>query len=246
MRPILFTWRGVALHSYPVMIYLALLVTVFVAVGMAQSAGLDANRTASIVLLSFIPAFIGARLFYVARHWDYFRGDLARILRRTDGGLALHGGFIGLFGAAVPLCWWLQVPVGLFMDALVLGMLAGIAVAKCACLLNGCCHGHATENWCGMTLPDDRGIWCHRFPSPLIEMGWALVVLAILLVWRAASPPPGLLACAAFVLHPGGRIFLQELRDEGRAENIAVRKSSGVLIIVALLAGSCVWYRTLN
>lgn len=241
MWPVLFVWHGIALRSFHVMIYAALLVTVFLAVHFAQADGLNPDRTALAVLLLFIPGFAGARLMYVARHWDHFRSDPARILRRSVGGLSLYGGLFGVFAGSVPTSWGLGLPFGPFIDALVLGMLGGIAVAKSGCLLNGCCYGHETGHWSGVDLPDDRGVWRRRFPSQLVEMAWAAAVLALMLAWRGFSPPSGVLACGALALHAAGRIFLQKLRDEGAAEDAAVKKTSLVLALAALLVGIVLW-----
>ena len=93
MLPVLFAWRGIVLHSFPVMIYAALLTALIVAVQLGQAAGLDPDRIAAAVLLSYVPAFACARALYVARHWDYFREDPIRMLRRSEGGLSLFGLF---------------------------------------------------------------------------------------------------------------------------------------------------------
>jgi prolipoprotein diacylglyceryltransferase len=241
MWPVLFTWRGIVLHSYHVMIYLALLVTVLLTVTLAQGDGLSPDRTALAVLFSYVPAFAVARLLYVARHWDHFRRDPALILRRSEGGLSLYGGIAGMFAGLFPLLWAFGLPAAPFFDALVLGMLAGIAVAKGGCLLNGCCYGQETGHWCGVDLPDDHGVWRRRFPVPFMEMAWAVIVLLIMLAWRHFSPPAGTVAVLALVIHPAGRIVLQTLRDEGVAENAAVRKTCIVLIAAALAAGLFIW-----
>ena len=237
MWPIVFVWRGIVLRSYHLMIYAALLVTVFLTVHLAQGEGLDPDRTALAVLLSYIPAFACARLLYVARHWDHFRRDPARILRRSQGGLSLYGGMLGMFGSVIPLLWLLGLPIAPFFDALVLGMLGGIVIAKGGCLLNGCCYGHPTGHWCGVDLPDDRGVRRRRFPVQMMEMVWAAAVLLLMMIWRSTSPPSGVVACAALALHAAGRIFLQNLRDEGPGENAAVRKTCIILIVAALAAG---------
>jgi phosphatidylglycerol:prolipoprotein diacylglycerol transferase len=241
MRPILFAWHGFVLRSYHVMIYGAMLVAVFLTVHVAQSDGLNADRTALAVLLLYIPGFAVARIMYAARHWQHFRHDPARILRRSDGGLSLSGGFLGLLAGAFPLLWAFGLPFGPFFDALALGVLGGIVVAKGGCLLNGCCYGHVTDHWCGLDLPDDRGVWRRRFPSQLAEMAWAAAVLLLMLAFRGLSPPSGLVACAALALHSAGRIFLQKLRDEGAAEDAAVSKTSFILTGAALAAGLLIW-----
>lgn len=241
MRPILFVWRGIAIHSYPVAIYASMLTAVLLTVFFAQSDNLDPDRTAASVLILLIPGFIVARLFYVGRNWDHFRHDPSRILRRSEGGLSLYGGLFGMLAGSVPVLWALGLPFARFMDALVLGLLGGLVVAKGACFLNGCCFGRPTAHWCSAHLPDQRGDWRRRFPSQPLEMAWAAVVLLLMLALRNAAPPPGIVACAALALHPVGRLFLQHLRDESAAENAAVRKTCIVLSASALLAGLLLW-----
>lgn len=241
MHPILFVWRGIVIRSFHVMVYAALLLTVFLAVAFAQRDGLDPDRTALAIVLLFIPGFIGARLLYAARHWDHFRSDPRRIVRRSEGGLSLYGGLFGMMAGSLPLLWALALPFGCFWDALALGTLAGIAVAKVGCLFNGCCHGRPTDHWSGAVLPDEKGVWRRRFPSPLMEIAWAVGILLVLLALRAYSPPSGSLVCATLALLPAGRLFLQGLRDEGRVEDVAVRKTCFFLIAAALIAGCIVW-----
>lgn len=243
MRPVLFVWHGIVVHSYHVMIYAALLVTVFLTVAFAQADGLDPDRSAVVVVFLLVPAFVGARLLYVARHWRHFRHDPARILRRSDGGLSFYGGLLGAFAGSAPALWALALPFASFWDALILGLLGGLVVAKGGCLLNGCCHGRPTDHRLGVNLPDGRGAWCRRFPSQPMEMAWAAVVLLLMLMWRSASPPAGAVASAAIALQPAGRLVLQRLRDEGAAEDVAVRKTCLVLIAAALSAGILVWVK---
>jgi phosphatidylglycerol:prolipoprotein diacylglycerol transferase len=241
MQPILFVWRGIVVHSYHVAIYACMLLAVFLTVHFAQAGHLDPERTAAAVLILLIPGFVVARLFYVARNWDHFRRDSARILRRSEGGLSLYGGLSGILAAVVPVLWALDLPLGPFMDALMLGLLGGLVIAKGGCLLNGCCFGRPTGHWCGAILPDDHGAWRRRFPSQPLEMAWAAVLLLLLLAWRNFSPPAGVVACAAIALHPVGRLFLQKLRDESDAENAAVRKTCIVLSAAGLAAGLLIW-----
>lgn len=241
MRPILFVWRGIAVHSFPVTIYASMLVAVLLTVAFAQGHNLDPDRTAAAVLILLIPGFIVARLLYVARNWDHFRADLRRILRRSEGGLSLYGGLFGILAGSVPVLWALGLPLAPFMDALVLGLLGGLVIAKGGCLLNGCCFGRPTGHWCGANLPDQRGDWRRRFPSQPLEMAWAAAVLLLMLTLRQAAPPPGAVACAALALHPAGRVLLQTLRDESAAEYAAVRKTCAVLGCSALLALLLIW-----
>ena len=241
MRPILFVWRGMTVRSYHVAIYASMLVAVLLTVVFAQSDNLDPDRTAAAVLMLLVPGFVGARLFYAARNWSYFRADPRRIARRSEGGLSLYGGLFGILAGSVPVLGALGLPFARFMDALVLGLLGALIIAKGACLLNGCCFGRPTAHWCSAHLPDQRGEWRRRYPSQPLEMVWAAIVLLLMLALRSAAPPPGILTCAALAVHPVGRLFLQQLRDESAAENAAVRKTCMILSASALLAGLSVW-----
>lgn len=237
MLPVLFAWRGIVLHSFPVMIYAALLTALIVTVQLGQAAGLDPDRIAAAVLLSYVPAFACARALYVARHWDHFREDPIRMLRRSEGGLSLFGGMFGMFAGIAPLSWMFGLPLAPLFDALVPGVLAGLAVAKVACVLNGCCCGHESDHWCAAKLPDERGRWRRRLPAPFLEMGWALVVFTLAVAALQLSPRPGLVACGALALHTAGRMVLQGLRDEGAREDAAVRRNCLILMAAAGLTG---------
>jgi prolipoprotein diacylglyceryltransferase len=74
-----------------------------------------------------------------------------------------------------------------------------------------------------------------------MEMAWALLVLLLMLAWRRHSPPQGAVAVLALVIHPAGRVVLQNLRDEGAVENAAVRKTCVILIAAALVTGFFIW-----
>ena len=83
-------------------------------------------------------------------------------------------------------------------------------------------------------MPDERGVWRRRFPAPFLEMAWAGGVLVLMLVWRNSQPKAGLLACGALALLAAGRILLQTLRDEGAAEDSAVRMNWLILLASSL------------
>ena len=55
MRPVLLVWHGIVLHSFHVMIYAALLVTVLLTVYLAQEAGLNGDRARPATSAASVP-----------------------------------------------------------------------------------------------------------------------------------------------------------------------------------------------
>lgn len=244
MRPILFVWHGTVIHSYTVMLYVGLLAATFMAAHIAPYYGLSADRTAFAAVVLIVPGIAGTRLFYVLMHWDVFRHDLRRIWRRSEGGMTVYGGLASVI-CSVPLLWAMNLPFAPFWDALTFGMLAGVAVAKSGCLLNGCCAGRPTAGWCGLNLPDHRGVWRRRVPSQLLEMAWAAFILLVMLLWRDHAPFAGAIFCGGLGTFAAGRFFLQKFRDDhpGETETGILQGASVILVSLALIGGLWGWLR---
>ena len=85
MRPVLFRWRGMDVHSYPAMLYTGLVVGVFAGNVAAHASHLDAGKVFAATFLLIIPALAGARLLFVASHWQSYRDDIKQIWNPADG-----------------------------------------------------------------------------------------------------------------------------------------------------------------
>lgn len=234
MWPILYARHGIVIRSYPVMMYLSVLAALFVAVAVAQTYGLNADRTGLAFLILVIPAFIGARLLYVAMHWDSFRKEPSRIVRRSDGGMKMYGSLLLTIPVSVPVLWAFDVPFAPFWDAATFAMLAGMTVARVGCLLNGCCSGKPTGSWCGVDLPDHHGVWRKRFPSQIIEIVWTLTLLAVLLALRDRMPFAGATFCVGVGAYAAGRFVLQNLREDHSGDVAALQRLSALLALAAI------------
>src|SRR5439155_2495456 len=102
MRPVLFTWRGHAVPSYPAMLYVGLVLGLVAGNLAANATGLDGARVyaASVALLPL--ALVGARLVSVLANWGAYRGRTRRVWRRSEGGQAMYGGLVAV-PVSVPL-----------------------------------------------------------------------------------------------------------------------------------------------
>ena len=240
MRKVLVSWHGWNLYSYPTMLYIGMVCGIFVAAWVAGLSGLDPNRFVPASMILSIPALIGARLFFVASHWDLYRNDRARIWRRSEGGMALYGGLLMAVPLSIPLLRVMDLSFAKFWDAATFNMLVGMIFTRFGCLLNGCCSGRPSASWLGLNLPDYHGVWRRRVPAQLLEAAWASVLLSGAFLLRGREPFDGAILCSVVLAYEIGRYFLQQLRDDKIASDSGIIQLTSVLLAVAVLVGMAV------
>jgi phosphatidylglycerol---prolipoprotein diacylglyceryl transferase len=211
--------RGMA---YPVLLYAGAVSGIIAGAGWAASHGLAARKANAAMLLLLIPALLGARLLFVAFHWNLYRGQPGRILRRTEGGAALYGGLILSFLTSVWLLPVLGIDLWAFWDAGAIAMLVGMIFTKVGCLLNGCCAGRPIRN--------------RRLPSQLLEAGLAGLVLLGSVRAGGDSQVAGTLFFTALAGYGAGRWLLEPMRETtNRIRGVSLnRVISAGLVVVAI------------
>lgn len=200
-------------YIYPLMLYAGILVGLTAGTYAATLRGLNSTRVYAAMLLLVPPALIGARLLFVVSHWGFYRADLRRIWRRSEGGAALYGGLVLSFLVSRPLLKVLRLPLGAFWDAAAIAMLAGMVITRVGCLMNGCCAGRPTTAWLGLYLPDLQGIRRRRVPTQLLEAGLALAILLVSAGLWNRLPFNGALFLFALATYSVGRCWLESTRE---------------------------------
>src|ERR1700761_1310359 len=94
MRRVLFHVGSRQIWSYPALLYIGLVSGFYVMYGVAPSLGMPATTAGLAVLVMFVPALAGSRLWFVLDHWAIYRQDPRRIWRLSEGGMALYGGLV--------------------------------------------------------------------------------------------------------------------------------------------------------
>ena len=244
MRRVLWHWREIAIHSYPAMLYLGLVFGIIAQNYAANLAGLNSTRVFVVTLLLLVPALAGARVLYVASHWEVYRREPARIWRRADGGAALYGGLPFLLLASLPLLRLLKLPLGTFWDVATFTILIAMIFTRIGCVLNGCCNGRPSEGWLALYLPDHRGIWKRRIPTQLLEAGWASLLLVGAVVLWSRLPFPGALFLYCLAGYGIGRLGLETTREEHRVGKLTINHViSAALVALAVIGFVATWPR---
>lgn len=228
-------WRGQAVSSYIVMLYLGCVVGTLGGAAVAQTRGLDPIHFAVATCVLLVPAFAGARLWFVALNWPVFRPERSRIWRRDEGGWSVYGGLTGGFIASFPLLAAAGIPLWRFWDAAAITMLIGLILTRLGCAMNGCCGGRETSGRLGCWLPDHSNAWRRRVPTQLLEAGWGALVLAGALILQSHLGSDGMLFAAVVAAYGAGRLVLEPLRES--AGSAAGRRANEVASVVLIVAG---------
>jgi len=216
LYPVLLEWRGVRIHSYQAMIYFGLTSCFLLLDFMSRAVGLDPFRCFAAAILLASVGLIGARLSFVATHWKYYRQRPASIWRREEGGAAIVGGLVISIVVSPLILIPLNLPLGLFWDAAILGMLVWSMFGRLGCLLHGCCGGKPSGGFFSLNLPDHRGVWRRRIPTQLLELLLCGCILAAGAALWAYRPFPGALFLICLSIYGLGRASLLPLRENYR------------------------------
>jgi phosphatidylglycerol:prolipoprotein diacylglycerol transferase len=237
MRPVLFQWRGLTIHSYPALLYLGLVFGMFAGLHAATLEHLDPARVLAATVLLLAVALLGARLLFVVLHWQRFREAPRRILRAREGGAAMYGGLVLAVPVSLPLLGSFRLPFGQFWDAASFTMLVGMIFARGGCFLHGCCAGRATHGRLALHLPDRHGVWARRIPTQILEAAWAAVVLAGAVAAWSHRPFSGALFLYVLGAYGLGRVILESARErQDRVLGFAFHRALSIGFVCAALS----------
>ena len=172
---------------------------------LGRARGLSPDRLANLVVLLVFTGLAGARLFFVAEHWPYFRADPAAIVRIWEGGLMFYGSIVIAGLVLVAYCARARLRMLPLLDLFAVVVPVGQAFGRVGCFLNGCCYGRPADTWLSVRYPALSIPWHDQvnagllpagapaslpmLPSQLIEAaGCALLFLLLLWAYRRLNP----------------------------------------------------------
>ncbi len=164
---------------------------------------------------------LGYVLFYKPAHYLQNPGE---ILMVWEGGMAFHGGLLGVLLAA----WLFTIRQGLpklsVADAICFGVPPGLLLGRIANFINAELWGRPTTMPWGVAFPGEMaqtcpGVigLCARHPSQLYEAALEGLILGAVLIWmvwrRGAFKRPGLVSGVFFAGYGMGRFIVEFVRQ---------------------------------
>ena len=154
LEPVLFRLGPFTVRWFGLLLLTALASGLWLTVRLATDLGLPTRVVLDLASWALPLGFLGARLFHVAEHAEYYLGRPAEIIDLGSGGLSIWGG-LALGGITVwLLCRRRGLKTAYLADASAAGLALSEAIGRLACFTNGDGQGRPSD------LP-----WATRYSS---------------------------------------------------------------------------------
>ncbi|MEO0341885.1 MAG: prolipoprotein diacylglyceryl transferase [Pseudomonadota bacterium] len=204
--------------------------------------GFSARNVEDLLTWMIIGVILGGRLGFVLFYgFDQFLADPLWALRIWEGGMAFHGGFIGVIVAGSLFCRIRNINPWQIGDAIAISATFGLFLGRIANFINAELWGRPTDVPWGVVFPDPAAqdcfpilvAECARHPSQIYEAileGPALFVLLAFLIFRAgALKVPGQIIAWFFIGYGVARTFVEGFR-QGDFKDVTLTNPFGHLV----------------
>lgn len=215
-NPVAFTIFHIDIMWYAILISCGIILATILCCLRAPRHGLTSDQILNFVIICVPAGIIGARLYYVLFHWDWYSGDIGAIINLRAGGLAIHGGLIAGLGTAALLClFWKVRPLNL-LDLAAPSLALAQSIGRWGNYFNSEAHGGPTDlPWA--IVADGQSV----HPTFLYESIWCFL-LFLFLLWIDRTKKTGLSAgafegriiCLYGMLYSVERFFVEALRTD--------------------------------
>lgn len=209
MNPVAFTIFGLSIRWYGILLSLGILVGILIAYREAKRLGKDPEYILDLALWCVPAAVIGARAYYVILEWDYYNGDIMRMINIREGGLAIHGALIAAVLTGYIYTRVKKVSFWQTADIVAPSIIIGQAIGRWGNFVNGEAHGGPTNLPWGIMVD---GMKVH--PTFLYESLWDIGVFIILMIFRKKKKVDGDVFLLYGILYSIGRFWIEGLRTD--------------------------------
>ena len=236
----------VTIHIYALCLLTGIIAAALITNRRLTARGAEPWVVIDIALLAVPLAIIGARIFHVLTHPDFYFGegkDFWAVFRIWEGGIAIFGALIGGAIGAWLGCKWTGVRFWSFADALAPGMLVAQALGRFGNWFNQELFGGPTDLPWGLEIDYPNAAWPEGVPEGtlfhptfLYEMLWNLLG-ALVIVWAARrfTLQWGRAFALYLIWYGAGRLVWESMRIDPSEEFFGIRTNVWAAFIAVLL-----------
>jgi len=245
-------WIGfLSVRWYGLLFASGFLIGYYIGEKMLKSEGVSQSWIDSLFFYIIIATIVGARLGHVFFYgWEYYSQHPAEIFKVWHGGLASHGGAIGILIALYIHARVVTKRTMLWsLDRIVVPTALVGAFIRIGNLMNSEIYGIETSLPWGFIF-ERNGEMVAKHPTQLYEALFYLLAFVVLMViyWKTtAKNRPGLLLGLFFLLVFMPRFFIEFIKEDQEAFEAGMTLNMGQwLSIPFVLAGICLVWRALK
>lgn len=222
MNPLFLDLGFIKIYWYSLLIFIALLLGIELAIRESVKHKISKDYMINLFFWMFPIALIGARLYFVLFHIDYYSQNLIEIFYVWEGGLAIHGGIIAGLIWLVFYSKRYHAPILRQMDIIAVSLFLGQAIGRWGNFMNQEAYGPMTSLSFlkSIHLPNFiiEGMYINGTyyqPTFLYESLWCLVGFIIILVirkWKKLNV--GTLSSFYLIWYGIGRFMIEGLRTD--------------------------------
>ncbi|MBS4535421.1 prolipoprotein diacylglyceryl transferase [Clostridium sp. D2Q-14] len=229
MNPIAFEIFGISVRWYGIFIAIGMVLGTLLAIRESRRIDFDEDELINLLLFAIPIAIIGARLYYVIFQWEYYQGDILKIINIREGGLAIHGGIIGSVFTAIVYCKIRNINFWTIGDITAPSIILGQAIGRWGNFINQEAYGRETDLPWGISVD---GVNVH--PTFLYESLWNILMFVFLLWYRKNKKKiEGEVFLLYLSLYSLGRFFIEGLRtDSLMLGDIRVAQLISIVLII--------------
>lgn len=224
---------GFSIAYYGIVIVTGMMIAIWIAQREARRTGQNPDQYLDLAMIGIAAGIAGARIYYVAFAWDYYKDDLLSIFNIRQGSLAIYGGIIGACIAVVIYSRKKKQSFGLLMDTASMSIVFGQIMGRWGNFFNREAFGDYTNNLFAMQLPVSavraneitQKMWDHVVtvngveyiqvhPTFLYESLWNVAVLLFLFWFRKRKKFNGEVFLMYLIGYGLGRIWIEGLRTD--------------------------------
>ena len=255
-----FTIFGLEIRLYAIMVMLGLAAGFFVAKHLGTREGEDPENYYDYIIFGALFGILGARLYYVAFNFGYYKSHLLEILNLREGGLAIYGGAIAAILTMYIFTKLRKISFFQMVDMGVIGLILGQAIGRWGNFFNCEVFGRVSDGLFAMRLnnekvnveyvqmllpemqerfPELAGTYTQVAPTFLYEFVWNMLAFTFMVLYRKHRKFKGELFGFYLLLYGAGRFWIEGMRSDQLmigSTGIPVSQALSAVIFVAGLA----------
>ncbi|MFV0553468.1 MAG: prolipoprotein diacylglyceryl transferase [Mangrovibacterium sp.] len=251
VNPEIFHIGSLSVRWYGLMFALGFLIGYNIVERMLKREGDDVKWMDSLFMYMLIATIVGARLGHVFFYaWDYYKHNLGEILMVWHGGLASHGGTIGIF---IALLFWSKKiskrPIYWILDRVVVPTALVAAMIRFGNLMNSEIYGIETSMPWGFIFERNHETVA-KHPTQIYESLsylFSFILLMFLYFKTEIRKREGFIFGLFFVLIFVARFFIEFIKEDQEAFEATMTLNMGQwLSIPFVIFGGYMMWRAMN